>query len=537
MTNPNDRKMRAFLRKDFSAFIERCYYELNPGAVFLPHWSIDLMAAHMEALRHGDILRLVMNIAPRSLKSVIASVAYPAWILGHDPTAGIICVSYGQDLSEKFSRDTRTIMQTPWFQDLFPGTRLSPTRNSAAEFETTKHGFRKATSVGGALTGRGARYILVDDPTKPDDAQSRAQREADIHWFSHTLYSRLNNKATGRMALIQQRLSEGDMTDHVLALGGWTHLLLPAIAPEDQLYEFHNGFGLVRILRKKGEALHPAHESLTTLDSIRKNVGPAVFAAQWLQAPTPPEGLMVKRAWFKWYKPAELPTRFDKIVMSVDTANKVTELSDFSVFTVWGVLGQKIYLLHVVRRKFNYPDLKRAVAETARQFNVTTVLIEDMASGTQLIQDQQNEGGAHVIAIKPVGEKAVRMDNQTGVLEAGLVYLPEQAHWLEEYLHELTAFPNGKHFDQVDSTSQALMWITKTDSATAWTSHMRGIIRADNLRKGHVIQMRAPEGLLEPWTHLGRPLFMYMDRTAWVSELEAAQLESRGWVRTGDVLT
>ena len=167
-----------------------------------------------------------------------------------------------------------------------------------------------------------------------------------------------------------------------------------------------------------------------------------------------------------------------------DAANKVTELSDYSVFTIWGVLGQKIYLLHVVRKKMNYPDLKRAVVETAHLFEVTTILIEDMASGTQLIQDQQGEGGASVIAIKPVGEKAVRMDNQTGVLEAGRVYLPEYAHWLDEYLHELTAFPNGRHFDQVDSTSQALMWITKSNSATAW-----------------------------------------------VSEAEAQQLEARGWVR------
>lgn len=453
------REQRALLRTDLSAFIEMCFYELKPGDKFLPHWSLDFVAAKLEACRQGKIKRLIINKPPRSLKSIEVSVAFAAFILGNDPTAEIICASYSQDLSDKFSRDTRQIMQAPWYLELFPHTRLSPAKNSNAEFVTTKNGFRLATSVGGTLTGRGAKYIFVDDPIKPGDALSKVLREATNSWASHTLFSRLNNKNDGVIIVAMQRVGQGDLTDYLLELGGWEHVSLSAIAQEDEEYVYDNVYGRTRIIRKKGEALHPEHESLAALDEIRRTLGSANFAAQYLQAPRPAEGNMVNPAWLKTYKPQDLPKKFDQIVMSVDSANKATELADYTAIAILGVKKEKIYLLNMLRRKMNYPELKRTVIEMAGQFGATVVLIEDKASGTQLIQELI-EAGLHMVrGVEPKGDKIMRMNAQTATIENGFFYIPEDAHWREPFIDELITFPNAKHDDQVDATAQGIEWI------------------------------------------------------------------------------
>jgi predicted phage terminase large subunit-like protein len=169
-------------------------------------------------------------------------------------------------------------------------------------------------------------------------------------------------------------------------------------------------------------------------------------------------GGMVKAAWFKSYAPNERPEVFDCIVQSWDTANKATELSDFSACTSWGIKGKDLYLLHVLRRRMEYPELKRAVREQCAAFAANVVLIEDKASGTQLIQELVADGVHAVTRYQPQSDKVMRMHAQTAMIENGFVHLPKEAAWLAEYLHELTAFPKGKHDDQVDSTAQMLDW-------------------------------------------------------------------------------
>src|ERR1700733_8897623 len=216
---PNE--YRAFLRQDLYAFTQRCFYELNPTTTFLSNWHIEVVAAALEACRGGGVTRLDINEPPRSLKSLCVSVAFPAFILGHDPTAQIICASYGQDLANKHAMDCRTIMNSSWYQRLFPHTRLSSQRQALQELITTRQGFRLSTSVGGVLTGRGADYIMIDDPLKPDEALSETQRNAVNNWYDHTLYSRLNDKRTGRIIIVMQRLHEDDLVGHVLGLEAW----------------------------------------------------------------------------------------------------------------------------------------------------------------------------------------------------------------------------------------------------------------------------------------------------------------------------
>jgi predicted phage terminase large subunit-like protein len=188
-------------------------------------------------------------------------------------------------------------------------------------------------------------------------------------------------------------------------------------------------------------------------------MGESNFVAQYLQSPVPEQGAMIKECWFKRYSREECPS-LQFIVQSWDTANKVTELSDFSVGTTWGIIGTQYYLLDVFRSKLDYPALKRFVIDYKKKWNASTVIIEDRASGTQLIQELQHAGYERVIGYnQPTEDKTMRMHTCCDVIENGFVYLPDKAEWLPEFLHEIRAFPNGRHDDQVDSTSQALRWL------------------------------------------------------------------------------
>src|SRR5207244_7434354 len=171
------RELDVILRADLGYFAELCFYELNPQAAFLTNWHIEVIAAKLAAVREGKIRRLIINLPPRHLKSLLASIAFPAWCLGHDPSAQILCVSYAQDLADKLARDCRSIMMSRWYRRMFP-TRLAPHRQAVQEFITTCQGYRLATSTGGVLTGRGADLILIDDPLKPEEALSEARRNA-----------------------------------------------------------------------------------------------------------------------------------------------------------------------------------------------------------------------------------------------------------------------------------------------------------------------------------------------------------------------
>jgi len=450
-------ELQAIFRTDLCTFIERSLRELNPQAAFLQNWHIELIAAELDKCLRGENRRLIINVPPRSLKSHCATVAFPAFLLGHHPSAQIICASYGQDLANKHAFDCRTLMSSEWYQGVFP-TRLSSQRQALQELITTENGFRLATSVGGVLTGRGADYVIIDDPLKPEEALSETQRTAVNDWFDHTLYSRLNDKRTGCIIIIMQRLHEDDLVGHVLEQENWKLLRLPAIAEEDETHVIRVPLGTRTARRRNGETLHPERGSLEVLARILRSLGEYNFAGQYQQAPAPLGGGMVKAAWFKSY--SDLPDPFELIFQSWDTANKATELSDFSVCTTWGLKEKKLYLLDVLRERLEYPALKRAVASQSGRFHPKNILVEDRASGTQLIQELRQDGVHAVTSYDPQQlDKVMRMNSVTSTIENGFVYLPEKADWLAAYIHELTTFPNGKHDDQADSTSQALDWV------------------------------------------------------------------------------
>jgi hypothetical protein len=213
MSGHEQRLLNALLRQDLHSFVMKAFATTSPGETFLPNWHLRAICHHLELVRAGRIRRLKIEVPPRSLKSVCASVAFPAFVLGHDPTAKIITVSYSGDLAAKHAADCRAIMHASWYRDLFPQTRISAAKNQEANYETTQRGYRYATSVGGTLTGRGGNLIIIDDPLKPEDAMSQAKRDTVNAWYSRTLLSRLNNKARDAIVLVQQRVGGHDDGD------------------------------------------------------------------------------------------------------------------------------------------------------------------------------------------------------------------------------------------------------------------------------------------------------------------------------------
>ena len=229
------RDLEVALRYNLPSFIQRSFQTVVPAAEYLDNWHIDAMAWHLQQCLDGRIKRLIITVPPRNLKSICASVAFPAWVLGRDPTRRIICASYANDLTAKHARDCRAVMESPWYRSLFPRTRLNPKKSAELEFETTRQGYRYGTSTGGALTGRGGNFLIIDDPIKPADAMSVLRREFVKQWFDITVYSRLDSKKDDVIIILMQRVHVDDLVGHILEKdAGWVHLDLPAIADAPQ---------------------------------------------------------------------------------------------------------------------------------------------------------------------------------------------------------------------------------------------------------------------------------------------------------------
>lgn len=447
------RVFNELLCRDFTAFLSKAFPHIQGGDMLAWNWHLDAIAERLTRVRNGTTKRLLVTVPPRSLKSITISVAWVPWMLGQDPRLNFVCVSYSNELSAKLARDCLAIMQSHWYRELFPRTIVSSKRSASGDFETTRGGGRLATSITGTLTGRGGDIILIDDPIKPGDAMSETIRAGVNNWFSTTLASRLNDKQRGAIIVVMQRLHQHDLAGMLLEQGGWDELRLPAIATDDATIPLTRG----RVyFRKAGEALHPQREPLVSLEETKARIGSMIFSAQYQQEPVPAQGNFVQPEWMKFYD--EPPTK-GIIIQSWDTASKDGVTNDYSVGITARYFQRRYYILDVARERLTFGNLRKRLIKLCRQYHPERLLIEDAASGTQLIQMLRENPLPHVprpIKCRPEGDKISRFAAQASRIESGDVILPRNAPWLAEFLIEIVGFPNARYDDQADALAQLL---------------------------------------------------------------------------------
>jgi predicted phage terminase large subunit-like protein len=447
-----DRARKVACRLDFVSFIEAVFNLLAPGRPFFMNWHILALAYHLEQVRLGRIKRLIINLPPRFLKSLISSIAFPAFVLGHDPTKRLLVISYGLELADKFAYDSHRLMSSGLYKDIFPGTRLS--RNAASEIVTTRGGYRFGTSIDGSLTGRGGDIIIIDDPLKLSDAESDNKREHVNETYGNTIQSRLDDNENGAIVIVMQRLHPDDLCGTVLKHSdGCTVLQFPMIAEQDEQIQI--GESLYH-LRRAGDLLHPEYFSQRRVDERRSQLDEKTFAAQYQQSPLQPLGVMIKRDTIQRYDHLPIRKQSHRVIQSWDTAIKVDATNDCSACATLLVDDQRnYYLLDVVRDRVLYPELKAQAISQAKKHRPDTILIEEAGLGRTLIKDLK-AAGLPAVGVFPEGDKLTRVSVQLEKFANGQVFFPEEAPWLVDLENELFAFPNGRYDDQVDALIQAL---------------------------------------------------------------------------------
>jgi len=440
-------------RTDFATFVAKAMETLEPGTHYEENWHILALAYQLELVREGETLRLMINLPPRSMKTVLVSIAFTAWILGHDPTRRIICVTYSRELAKTQAILFRRLVTADWYKRVFPGCRPA-VPNSLMEWRTSKGGYRIASSIDGSVLGRGADYIILDDPNKGQEIHSQVSRDKVKASYDEVISTRLNHMKTGAIICVMQRLHADDLAGHMLEQEEWTHIEIPAVAVEDE--RWHLGNDMI-YHRPAGEPIQPARAGHEELAKRRRIMGETAYNAQYQQRPVPDDGVVIRRPWLRYYEAA--PAEFEVIVASWDTASTLEEDSDWSVGTIWGLADGLIYLLHVERAKLEVPDLRHRIEAIHREWRADITLIEAADLGRGIAQDlNRSSQWCRPRLVQVRIDKIARMQARSVMFETGKVLLPHQAPWRATYLAELLGFPNARNDDQVDSTSQALDW-------------------------------------------------------------------------------
>lgn len=447
----------AAIRSDLKVFMRQAFDTIYPGKTFMDNWHIDAIIYSLESCIEGNASRLIINLPPRQLKSFIVSVVLPAFMLGMDPTAKIICVSYSDELAKTLSRDFKRIIESGWYQMVFPHVR--PSKMTENEFATDVGGTRYATSVGGTLTGRGGDFIIIDDPIKPEDAQSDKVRQSTNEWYKNTLLSRLDDKKKSVLILVMQRLHVNDLTGFAEASGGFHKLSLPAIADKDE----HIAVSETEMyFRQEGEPLHEKRDGMDTLERIRDEIGPYNFSSQYQQSPECPDGAMFKRKWINFID--QPPPRVGQegcLCVSIDTALSTSETADYSAISLIFSNKNGHYVLFAERGRWDYETLLgKALSYVRRYGHGVIFVVEAAGSGISLIHSLR-KAKLSCFHYQPEDSKMVRAAYALPIIHSGRLYILDQEghnHWVEPYINELVSFPNGRFDDQVDSLMQLLLW-------------------------------------------------------------------------------
>lgn len=427
-------------------FFARYAFNQRTKSKWLQNWHHQEICDTLQKVYDGEIKRLIINIPPRYSKTEIAVKNFAAWCLAQNPDCEFIHASYSATLAANNSAQTRDLVASQWYQELFQ-THLDSSSTAKDHWKTTSGGVFYSSGAGGTITGFGAGKvregfggaIIIDDPHKADEANSEVMRKNVIDWYQNTIASRVNNPNTP-IIIIMQRLHEDDLCGWLLRGGTgeeWYRLNIPVLNSQDEPLWI---------------AKH-SREELTRMETTN----PYVFAGQYMQRPAPLGGGIFKDSWWQYYNPDALP-HFRRIIASWDTAFKAKEINDASSGTIWGEAENGFYLLDRINVRAEYPELKRKIQQTQDKWQANTILIEDKASGQSLIQDLK-QTRLPIVAIKVDSDKVTRAFAVTGIIEAGKVFLPNKSNWVIDYIAQMGQFPNGKHDDDVDSTTQALNYM------------------------------------------------------------------------------
>lgn len=414
-----------------------------------PH--LELLASKLEAVCRGEIKRLMVAMPPRHGKSNQSSELFPAWYLGHHPKHQVMFTTYGQDLADGFGRKVRNAVGDARHTRAFPESILSEDSKSAQRFNTTAGGVYYAVGAGGAVTGRGADLLLIDDPLKNrEEADSRLMRDKLWDWYASTAYTRL--MPGGAVVLIQTRWHEDDLAGRLLnGNEKWEVVNLPAIA------EAGDALG-----RREGAPLWPARYDEAALARIRNTIGEREFIALYQQRPAPLEGALFRRDWIERGKS---PRSGTQVAMGVDLALSTKTSADYTAIVVMArdEFG-KLYVLDAVRERVDFPGALRLIRLMADKWNPKAIAIEQVAYQAVVVQELLRQTTLPIKGVTPDKDKVTRAQPLALRYEQGLVFHEQLPSWFED---ELLAFPQGLHDDSVDAlvyAYQAVMGMRGRDS-------------------------------------------------------------------------
>ncbi len=440
--------INSLLRRDYISFLQKAFYHLNPTVDFEYNWHFECLAKALEEVSEGKNKRLIVNLPPRSLKSITINVAWPAWVLGNNPSSRIITASYSNALSYRHAMDIKMILMSSWYQRIFPDFKII--KNTKSRIVTSDFGFIYATSVGGSITGDGADILILDDPHNPQHVFSDKMRKKVHYWYENTFSSRLNNPKEGSIIIVMQRLHENDLVGYLLGKNSsiWKHIKIPAKARESIEYECISK----KYVLKEDNSFHESRYTKEILNKIENEIGYENFSAQYLQQPCPMQKGMLSKKYIVFYK--EVPTNII-IMQSWDTAIKTSESNDFSVCTTWGIYKD------MYQDKIEYPLLKEKLVAMAKQYKAINIIIEDKASGHQLLQDLKHK--MPLVPQKPILDKKIRFSAIMHLFYYGAVMFNPVID--KSYIQQITNFPYDDNDDIVDSISQFLNYIRNIKTA------------------------------------------------------------------------
>lgn len=539
---------KARLEASPSAFFRESWNVLEPGRPLCWSWHYELIGEYLKKVWRREIQRLIINVPPRTAKSTEGTICFPAWGWALDQRARFLTASYSKDLSTEHSSKRRTLIDSAWYQSLWP-IAMSDDMNRKDQYRNTEQGEMIATSVGATGTGRGGDILVLDDGLSADEAQSEAARKQAHAWFKDTFRTRLNDPARGAIVVIEQRTSFEDVTGWLIRNEGtvekggqWTHISIPLEQDEKDPVRVYFPVSDREWWRPIGDVLQPDRHTAAVMQG--RKVHRRTFETQDQQRPAPDGGNMCKREWWKFYR--AVPADFDFVVDSWDMSFKDVKDSDYVAGMKAGLVGANRYFLDCMRDQMGFGASKQAVKTLrGRAPQPSRILIEDKANGPAVIDSLKNEVPG-IIPVEPLGSKQARAYAASGDIEAGNVWLPDpdtfpqHRWWVDLLIEEWAMFPSGPNDDMVDASGQ-LINVTKDGSDVLLALYQRMNERDAQKRAEREAPKRPPQEIKpREWSEAIRTVAMGVkpetvdpeELEAWAQSCEArGETERAGFAR------